>query len=155
MTFATSDLFDEHADTARTLGSPLADFGGLRQFSGKAVTVRCFEDNSIVKELAGQPGAGRVLVVDGGGSLRCALMGDMIARNAQENGWEGAIIFGAVRDRVELTTIRLGIKALGSTPRKSVRLGAGERDVVVVINGVAIKPDDIVYADEDGVIILG
>lgn len=153
MTISTSDLFDAH-DTASTLGSPLADFGGRVRFSGTAVTIRCFEDNSLVKQFASQPGAGKVMVVDGGGSLRCALMGDMIAKAAQEHGWEGAIIFGAVRDRAELATTAIGIKALGSTPRKSVRLGAGEHGVVLEIDGARIAPGDQVHADEDGVIIL-
>lgn len=154
MSFSTCDLFDEHEQTAQTLGSPLSDFGGRVSFSGAAVTVRCFEDNSLVKQLAGTPGKGKVLVVDGGASMRCALMGDMIAKDAVSNGWEGAVIYGAVRDVAELATLPLGIKALGATPRKSVRRGAGEQDVSVTLGDVTISPGDRIYVDADGVLIL-
>jgi len=152
--FATCDLYDEHEDIAQAMGSPLADFGGKAEFSGTVVTVRCFEDNSLVKHLAGQPGAGKVLVVDGGGSLRCALMGDLIAQAACDNGWEGAVIFGAVRDRQILAGIDLGIKALGATPRKSVRRGAGDQDVVLEVGGLTIEPGARIFADADGILVL-
>ncbi len=154
MTFSTCDLFDQHEDIARTLGSPLRDFGGHVLFSGRAVTVRCFEDNSLVKQLAGTAGGGKVMVVDGGGSLRCALMGDMIAKDAAANGWAGVVIHGAVRDVAELATLPLGIKALGATPRKSVRRGAGEADVSLNLAGLTVAPGDRVFVDADGVLVL-
>jgi regulator of ribonuclease activity A len=154
MSFSTCDLFDEHEQIAQTLGSPLRGFGGRTSFSGAAVTVRCFEDNSLVKQLAGTPGVGKVLVVDGGASLRCALMGDMIAKDAVSNGWEGAVIYGAVRDVAELAALPLGIKALGATPRKSVRRGAGEQGVTVTFADVTISPGDRIFVDADGVIVL-
>jgi regulator of ribonuclease activity A len=154
MSFSTCDLFDEHEQIAQTLGSPLRDFGGRISFSGAAVTIRCFEDNSLVKQLAGTPGKGKIMVVDGGASLRCALMGDMIAKDAVANGWEGAVIYGAVRDAAELATLPLGIKALGTTPRKSVRRGAGEQDMTMTFAGVTVSPGDRIYVDADGVIVL-
>lgn len=154
MTFTTCDLYDEHGEAAQVMGSPLVDFGGRPTFAGTAVTVRCFEDNSLVKQLAGKPGKGQVLVVDGGGSLRCALMGDLIAQSAADNGWEGAVIFGAVRDRALLAGIDLGIKALGTTPRKSVRLGVGDEGVVLEVGEMTIRPGDRVFADRDGVLVL-
>lgn len=154
MTFTTCDLYDEHGDGAEAMGSPLTDFGGRTSFTGTVVTVRCFEDNSLVKQLAAQPGAGKVMVVDGGSSLRCALMGDLIAQSAADNGWEGAVIFGAVRDRAVLSQINLGIKALGTTPRKSVRLGAGEQGVELTVGGVTIRPADTLYADLDGILLI-
>lgn len=155
MTFSTCDLYDEHGDRAQAMGSPLTDFGGRTAFTGSVVTVRCFEDNSLVKELAAQSGTGKVLVVDGGGSLRCALMGDLIAQNAADNGWEGVVIFGAVRDRSVLGGIDIGIKALGTTPRKSVRRGAGEQGVELSISELTIRPGDRLYADGDGILLLG
>lgn len=154
MSISTCDLFDEHEDAAQTLGSPLRDFGGRASFSGSAVTVRCFEDNTLVKQLAGTPGSGKVLVVDGGASLRCALMGDMIAKDAVANGWEGVVIYGAIRDVAELATLPLGIKALGATPRKSVRRGAGEQDVALTFADVTIEPGDRIFADADGILVL-
>lgn len=154
MTFSTCDLFDQHEAVAQTLGSPLRDFGGRTSFSGVAVTVRCFEDNSLVKQLAGTPGAGKVMVVDGGGSLHCALMGDMIAKDAVANGWEGVVINGAVRDVAVLATLPLGIKALGATPRKSVRRGAGNQGVPLTFADARITLGDRIFVDSDGIITL-
>jgi regulator of ribonuclease activity A len=154
MSFSTCDLFDEHEAVAQTLGSPLRDFGGRVSFNGVAVTVRCFEDNSLVKQLAGTSGAGKVMVVDGGASLRCALMGDMIAKDAVANGWEGVVINGAIRDVAELAALPLGIKALGATPRKSVRRGAGDQDMTLTFADARISPGDRIFVDADGVVIL-
>lgn len=151
---ATCDLYDIHEDTARVPNVQWTDFGGRPSFSGEAVTARCHEDNSVVKRLAAQPGAGKVLVVDGGASLRCALLGDMIAHNAVENGWEGIVILGAVRDRLALATMDIGIKALGTTPRKSVRRDVGDIDIAIEIGGAAILPGDRIYADADGILVL-
>jgi len=130
------------------------DFGGRPRFSGVIVTVRCFEDNSRVKEVLATDGRGKVLVVDGGGSQRCALMGDLIAKTAVDKGWEGVVIYGCIRDRVALRDLSLGIKALAAIPRKSERRGEGQVQLPIEIAGVACRPGDRLVADEDGVIIL-
>ena len=154
MTNSTCDLYDSLGTRARVLPPLFQDFGGRPQFSGVVVTVRCFEDNSRVKEVLATAGHGKVLVVDGGGSLRCALMGDVIAKSAVDNGWEGVLIYGCIRDRVALRDLALGVKALGAIPRKSERRGEGQIQLPIEIAGVACRPDDRLVADEDGVIIL-
>jgi regulator of ribonuclease activity A len=151
--FMTTDLCDEHSG-ARVLPVALRDFGGTAKFSGPALTVKCFEDNSRIKELSLTPGNGRVLVVDGGGSARCALLGDKIAADLVANGWAGAIIYGCIRDRVALSGLALGVKALGSNPRKSNKQNEGQVGVPIVIDGVPIRTGDRIYADEDGAIVL-
>lgn len=151
---STCDLYDRFEATARVADPVFRDFGLRRRFSGEAVTVKCFEDNSRVKETLGTPGRGKVLVVDGGGSLRAALMGDLIAKDAVRNGWEGVVIHGCVRDAAVLATLDLGIKALAAIPRKTVRNGEGQRDLAVTLAGIRIAPGDIVFADEDGVLVL-
>jgi regulator of ribonuclease activity A len=150
---ATADLYDEHGEALASLSVQLRDFGGVRSFSGPIRTVRCFEDNGLVKAVTQTPGEGAVLVVDGGGSLRSALMGDLIAAAAVENGWAGAIIHGAIRDSVAIGGLRLGVKALGTNPRKSSKTGAGVLDEAVEIGGVVFRPGATVYADEDGVLV--
>lgn len=149
----TAELWDERADELDSLSLPFVDFGGRTRFSGPARTVRCFEDNVLLKKMISAPGQGAVLVVDGGGSIGAALLGDMIAAIAIENGWSGVVINGAVRDRTALATMPLGIKALASNPRKSLKTGAGEVDVPVSIGGALIVPGRRVYADEDGVVV--
>lgn len=149
----TCDLYDELGDQLRTLNPIFADFGGKASFHGKAVTVKCFEDNSRIKELVNTPGNNQVLVIDGGGSTRCALFGDMIAKEALENGWAGTIVFGCVRDKAMLRTIDIGIKALAATPRKSTKKGEGQVNIRIWMNGVACDPGDYVIADEDGILI--
>ena len=149
----TADLYDEHDEALASLAVQLRDFGGVRAFSGPVRTVRCYEDNGLVKAVMLTPGDGAVLVVDGGGSLRSALMGDLIAAAAVENGWAGAIIHGAIRDSVALGGLRLGVKALGTNPRKSSKTGAGVLDEAVEIGGVVFRPGAMVYADEDGVLV--
>jgi regulator of ribonuclease activity A len=150
---ATADLYDEHGEALASLSVQLRDFGGVRSFSGPVRTVRCFEDNGLVKAVTQTPGEGAVLVVDGGGSLRSALMGDLITAAAVENGWAGAIIHGAIRDSVAIGGLRLGVKALGTNPRKSSKTGAGVLDEAVEIGGVVFRPGATVYADEDGVLV--
>jgi regulator of ribonuclease activity A len=150
----TADLYDEHGDALQSCDLQFRQFGGRSRFSGRAVTVRCHQDNALLKSVLSEPGEGRVLVVDGGGSLHTALMGDLIAGLAVENGWSGAIINGAVRDVATLRTLELGIKALGSNPRKSSKTGAGERDVPVEFGGVTFAPGDEVFSDDDGVVVL-
>lgn len=151
---ATCDLFDKFKNDARFLLPGLHDFGGVKRFAGEAVTVKCLEDNSRVKELLATPGDGKVLVVDGGGSLRCALMGDMIAASAVQNGWAGVVIWGCVRDVAELAGLPLGIKASAAVPRASTRRDQGLVDVPVELPGAAVNPGDVIFADEDGVSVL-
>lgn len=154
MTESTCDLYDSLGTRARVLPPLFQDFGGRPRFGGEIVTVRCFEDNSRVKEVLATAGRGKVLVVDGGGSLRCALMGDLIAKSAVDNGWEGVVIHGCIRDRVALRDLALGVKALAAIPRKSERRGEGQIQLPIEIAGVACRPGDRLIADEDGVIIL-
>ena len=150
--FSTPDLADAHP-RARALLLPWRDFGARAVFSGRAVTVKCFEDNSLVKELVQTPGDGRVIVVDGGGSVRRALLGDQLAAKAAENGWSGLVIAGVVRDVEILETIDLGIKALGSCPQKTDKRGEGQRDIPVDVGGSTVSPGDFVYADRNGVLV--
>jgi len=151
---STCDLYDEHLEAARVVPGGLLHFGGQTHFSGLATTVLCFEDNSRIKELVATPGNGRVMVVDGRGSRRCALVGDVLAGQAEQNGWEGIIVYGCVRDAAELRKLGLGIMALGVTPRKSTRRGEGQIDIPIQLDGVACSPGDRVFADEDGVLLL-
>lgn len=153
MTIATADLFDERGDALDSLALQLHDLGGRVAFHGPIRTVRCHRDNALVKELLATPGDGAVLVVDGGGSLESALVGDLIAGSAAVNGWVGLIVHGAVRDRETLRGLPIGIKALGSNPRKSAKDGIGEVDVPVTIAGVTFAPGRHVWADADGILV--
>jgi regulator of ribonuclease activity A len=153
MTFATTDLCDENPE-AQVCDPIFRSYGGRASFSGPLTTVKVFEDNTLVKQAVESPGGGRVLVVDGGGSVHKALMGDMIARIAADNGWAGIVINGAVRDVAVLAGLPIGIKALGSNPRKSSKTGAGEQDVPVTFGGTTFVPGDQVFSDEDGVAVL-
>jgi regulator of ribonuclease activity A len=151
---STPDLCDAHPDEARVvIGLHWQSYGAKKAFSGPVTTVKCHEDNSRVKELVDTPGAGRVLVVDGGGSLRHALIGDLLAARARDNGWAGVVIHGACRDVEVLAGIDLGIMALGSVPIRSVRNGEGRVDVPVTIGGVIIRPGNFLYADPNGLIV--
>jgi regulator of ribonuclease activity A len=150
---ATADLYDERGDALDSLPLQLLDLGGRTAFDGRVRTVRCFRDNALVKAVLATPGQGAVLVIDGGGSLESALVGDLIAGSAVENGWAGLIVHGVVRDRVALADLPLGVKALGSNPRKSAKDGAGEVDVPLTIAGVVFRPGAHVWADPDGVLV--
>lgn len=154
MTVSTCDLSDRFADAVRVPLPVFRNFGGRRRFSGTAVTVKCFEDNSRLKELLTTPGHGKVLVVDGGGSMRCALLGDIIATDAVANGWEGIVVYGCVRDTAVLADLDIAIKALAATPRRSTRRDEGTVDLVVDIAGVPIANGDFVVGDEDGLVVL-
>lgn len=157
MDFLTSDLVDAHeGDPAAHLRScplPFRQFGGRARFYGPARTLRTFEDNATLKALVSTPGNGAVLVVDGGGSLRTALVGDVIAAIARDNGWAGLVLWGAVRDSVALAGLDIGIKALGTNPWKSGKTGHGHVDGPVSFGGVTIRPGEWVYSDEDGLLI--
>ncbi|HVV09812.1 ribonuclease E activity regulator RraA [Amycolatopsis sp.] len=152
--FSTADLVDEHGDKLRVCDTQFRQFGLHRSFSGPVRTVSCYEDNGLVRELLNTPGEGAVLVVDGGGSLHTALTGDLIAGAAVENGWAGLVINGAVRDSAVLAGLAIGIKALGTNPRKSTKSGVGTVDAAVGFGGVMFHPGDFLYADDDGVVLL-
>ena len=152
MSWTTPDLCDQYPDIQ--VAEPVfRGYGGRVAFAGPAVTVKCFEDNSRVRELAATPGEGRVIVVDGGGSLRRALLGDQIAANAVTHGWSGFLIFGCVRDVDALAALPLGVQALASHPMKTDKRGLGEVDVPVAFAGLSIAPGDWIYADANGVIV--
>jgi len=153
MTIATADLYDERGEALDSLALQLHDLGGRVAFGGLIRTVRCHRDNALVKSLLATPGDGAVLVIDGGGSLESALVGDLIAGSAVVNGWAGLIVHGAVRDREALRGLPIGIKALGSNPRKSAKDGIGEVNVPVVIAGVTFTPGRHMWADADGVLV--
>lgn len=150
----TADLYDEFGERLQVCEPRLRDYGGHRDFYGYVETVRCREDNSRVRERLSEAGEGRVLVVDGGGSLHCALLGDRLAAMAVQNGWAGLVIHGCIRDTRELAGMSLGVKALAAIPRKSVRRGNGDTGVPVSFLGVHFHPGDLLYADEDGVAVL-
>jgi len=153
MTIATADVYDERGEELDSLGLQLQDFGGHAAFDGPIRTVRCHRDNALVKALLATPGEGAVLVIDGAGSLDSALVGDLIAGSAVENGWTGLIVHGAIRDRATIAGLALGVKALGTNPRKSAKEGVGEVDVPVTIAGVVFTPGRHVWADLDGVLV--
>lgn len=150
---ATADLYDERGDGLDSLALQMCDLGGRSAFDGPVRTIRCHRDNALVKTVLATPGDGAVLVIDGGGSLESALVGDLIAASAVANGWAGIIVHGAIRDRVALAGLDLGVKALGSNPRKSAKEGLGEIDVPVEIAGVVFRPGAHVWADADGVLV--
>lgn len=150
----TADLVDDIGDGVRSCDLQFGQYGGRVQFAGFVSTVRCLEDNALLKSVLSEPGEGRVLVVDGGGSLHTALVGDVIAELARANGWSGLILNGAVRDAATLRTLQIGVKALGTNPRKSSKTGAGERDVVVSFGGVSFAPGEMAFSDEDGIVVV-
>lgn len=150
---ATTDVSDDNPDTLIP-ELLFAQFGAIEAFAGPAATVRCFEDNTFVRDKLAEAGQRRVLVVDGGGSLRCALLGDNVARLAADNGWAGIVVFGCVRDSAELAHIPVGIQALATHPRRSDKRGEGSIDVPVTIAGARVAPGDALYADSDGIVIV-
>ena len=153
MSYSVPDICDEFYDEIRVLDPVFNDYGARRRFSGPVVTVKCFEDNSLVRDLVRSEGRGRVLVVDGGGSTRRALLGDQLAASAAENGWNGLLIYGCVRDVEILRTLDLGVKALGANPVKTDKRGEGQLDVPVDVGGVRIVPGRYLYADDNGVVV--
>jgi len=154
VTFATADLCDEFGPRARVAEQLFRDFGGEHGFHGPVSTVRVFEDNVLVRETLSEAGRGRVLVVDGAGSVRCALVGDMLARLAHENGWAGLVVNGAIRDSDEISSVPIGVKAFTTSPRRSEKMGNGERDVPVSFAGVTFEPGQLLYADPDGIVVV-
>ncbi|HEY4441715.1 MAG TPA: ribonuclease E activity regulator RraA [Candidatus Elarobacter sp.] len=153
MNISTADLVDAHGDRVRGCETQFRSFGGVGSFHGPIRTVATLEDNALVREVLSTPGGGAVLVIDGGGSLRRALVGDVIAGLAVENGWNGLVINAAVRDVAALRTLPIGIKALGSNPVKSTKHRIGAVDVPVAVGGVLFVPGQHLYADEDGILV--
>jgi len=150
--YITPDLCDEYPEV-EVLEPAFNNYGGRESFGGEVVTIKCHEDNSLVKENVDKPGKGKVMVVDGGGSLRNALLGDMLAEKAAKNGWEGIVINGCIRDVDVIMETDLGVQALATNPRKPEKKGIGEMNVPVKFAGVHIKPGDYIYADNNGIIV--
>ena len=155
MTFTTPDICDEFLAELQILEPLFTEYGGKEKFHGEIVTIKCFEDNSLVKEMLGSDGHGKVMVVEGGGSLRCALLGDMLGAMAAQNGWQGILINGCVRDVEILKTIDLGVRALNCLPLKSEKRNVGQLNVPVRFAGVDFNPGQHLYADENGIIVAG
>lgn len=153
MSHATADLIDDHADILSVCLTPFRQFGGRSRFHGPIRTLRVFQDNGLVKATLAEPGDGAVLVIDGGASPRTALVGDLIAGSAVANGWAGLVILGPVRDSLALSALDIGIKALGTTPAKSGKTGAGESDIVLTFDEGVFTPGHWLYSDEDGVVV--
>ena len=150
---STSDLCNAYEGGIAVLELLFTNFGGRQQFYGEAVTVKCFEDNSKVKELAGTAGNNRVLVINGGGSLRRALIGDMIAANTLANGWAGFVIYGSIRDVDELSAIDLGVQELATYPMKTEKKGIGDVDISVTFAGITIHASDFIACDNNGIVV--
>lgn len=155
---ATTDLCDANeaalaAGALRVLAPGLIALGARVAFSGQAVTLKVFEDNSLIADAVKTAGEGRVLVVDAGGSLRCAVFGGNLAAAAAKNGWAGVVINGCARDSAEIDAVDIGVRALALHPRRSVKRGEGQRDLPVTLLGVTVKPGEWIYADADGVLV--
>ncbi len=153
MSFATTDLSDKYTTDVQVADPIFRDFGGRIAFHGPAKTLKLFEDNSLVRAQLEQPGEGRVLVVDGGGSLRCALVGDQLGELAVNNGWAGIVVYGCIRDSAVIATQAVGVKALATHPRKSLKKGVGEEDLSLSFAGLTVAPGDWIYADADGLLV--
>lgn len=153
MTYMTSDLCDQLGDSACVADPLFKSYGGTACFYGQIATLKLFEDNTLVRAALETPGYGRVLVVDGGGSLRCALLGDQLASLGVRHGWAGVIIYGCIRDSLAIRAMPLGVQALGTHPRKSVKKGEGAADLPVTFAGVTFKPGHWLYADSDGLLV--
>ena len=157
MIFKTPDLCDafeaELGKSLRVVAPMFKCYGARPAFSGQIVTLKLFEDNTLVRTLFSEDGKGKVLVIDGGGSMRCALVGDQLALLAHKNGWEGVIVYGCIRDSADINAIDIGVRALDTHPQRSVKKGAGERDLALSFGGVTFNPGEYIYADEDGVLV--
>ncbi|PKO33247.1 MAG: ribonuclease activity regulator protein RraA [Betaproteobacteria bacterium HGW-Betaproteobacteria-7] len=157
MSFKTPDLCDEFeselGQSLRVVAPMFQRYGGRSSFCGEIVTLKIFEDNSLVREAFGEKGQGKVLVIDGGGSLRCALVGDQLAILAAKNGWEGVVVYGCIRDSADINGIDIGVRALNTHPQKSIKKGVGDRNIAVTFGGVTFTPGEWLYADEDGILV--
>ena len=153
MTLSTCDISDKLHPNVQYLEPVYKSYGLKKSFSGRIVTVKCFEDNSLVEQALNTHGKGSVLVIDAGGSMKCAMLGDKRASDAIRNGWEGIIIYGLIRDSVAINLMPIGIRALGVCPLKSVKKGIGKRNINVSFSNVKFNPNEYIYADEDVVIV--
>ncbi len=158
MSISTPDLLDRHealtlAGAVRVVSPVFQRYGGRSSFCGRIVTLKVFEDNSLVREVLAEGGHDKVLVIDGGGSLRCALVGDQLAILAQRNGWQGIVVYGCIRDSEPIARIDLGLRALNTHPLKSIKKGVGERDLAVTFAGVTFRPGEWIYVDADGIVV--
>ncbi|AYH42442.1 ribonuclease E activity regulator RraA [Azoarcus sp. DN11] len=153
MEIQTADLCDAHEGKLRVVSPMFRSYGGRPSFGGEIATLKVFEDNSLVRTVLEGPGKGRVLVIDGGASMRCALVGDQLALLGVKNGWAGVIVYGCIRDSKAIGGMDLGMFALGTHPQKSIKKGAGDKDLPVTFGGVTFVPGQFAYADEDGVVV--
>ena len=157
MTFKTPDLCDQYeaelGKTVRVVAPMFQRYGARTAFAGEIVTLKIFEDNTLVREIFNEPGQGKVLVIDGGGSLRCALVGDQLAILAHKNGWEGVVVYGCIRDSGDINGIDIGVRALNTHPQKTVKKGIGDRDLSLMFGGVTFHPGESIYVDEDGILV--
>ncbi len=153
MKFATADLYDEHMDKVQVALPGFRDYGGRTRFCGPVVTLKVFEDNTLVRETLQGEGKARVLVVDGGASHRCALLGDNLAQLGRDNGWAGIVVYGCIRDAAVIAGIEIGVKALDTSPAKSEKRGEGQKDAILRFSGMEVRPGMYLYADEDGILI--
>lgn len=153
MSFKTTDLYDECLESLQVATSIFRDLGGRSRFFGEIVTLKALEDNTFLKAAFETDGRGKVLVVDSAASMRCAMMGDVMAELGASNGWEGVVINGCIRDSVDVAKVNIGVKALGTTPRKTVKRDQGICDIPLHFADVTFNPGDHLYADEDGMVI--
>jgi regulator of ribonuclease activity A len=153
MPFKTTDLYDDHLEKLQVAAPIFRDFGGRQRFYGQIVTLKALEDNTFLKAAFETDGHGKVLVVDSAGSMRAAMMGDVMAALGASNGWEGVVINGCIRDSADVAKVDIGVKALGTIPRKTVKRNQGVRDIPVRFADVQFNPGDHLYADEDGIVI--
>jgi len=153
MPFKTTDLYDDHLEALQVAAPIFRDFGGHTKFHGQIVTLKALEDNTFLKAAFETDGTGKVLVVDSAGSMRCAMMGDVMAALGASNGWEGIVINGCIRDSADVAKVDIGVKALGTIPRKTVKRDQGVRDIPLHFADVQFNPDEYLYADEDGIVL--
>ncbi|RKQ57088.1 regulator of ribonuclease activity A [Vogesella indigofera] len=153
MSFLTTDLYDANEGRVAVVEPMFRAYGGRARFAGQVVTLKVYEDNTRVREVLAEPGQGRILVVDGGGSKRCALLGDQIAELGVKNGWEGVVIYGCIRDSVAINALDIGVRALDTNPKKTVKRNEGQRDLVLAFGAVEFVPGHWLYVDEDGLLL--
>lgn len=149
----TAEICDDLHPNAASCDTQFRNYGGRTEFAGRLVTVRCIEDNALVKEILNSPGEGRVLLVDAQANMHCAMVGDQIAAAAVKNGWAGVIVNGCIRDSAEIATLDIAVKALGTNPRKSAKTGIGARDIEIALGGVTFTPGHVAYGDADGIVV--
>lgn len=153
MEYATADLCDMYIDQLQVVEPIFIDFGGISIFEGEIHTLKVFEDNTLVRAALEKDGTGKVLVIDGGGSFRCALVGDNLAALAIENNWRGIIVYGCIRDSKQISEMEIGVKALNTNPTKSMKRNEGQENITVRFAGVKFKPGNYLYADDDGIVV--